>query len=559
MSERRNCRRFQLGCRPLIGAVCAAFTAFLFLGLPAQADEIEPEPEPAVEPAPEPAAKPAPKAVPAPAPKAASEPDGWRITPDIGWKHGDHRFDLHFSARNRWERWEALTNNDDNFYGVRVRASGEYSWKDYVRVFAEGQWAGVYDLDNTASGAAALYRGNAHNPPSSSVNSARVYQLYAQGGLDSENWLRVGRQALKNASAISYKEGNWKYLKGKRLGQRLVGGVGWTHGERSYDGVSARMEQDGHVLHLYAAEPTTGVFEIDRSYKRQKDVIFGGIDWTVERGTWFENTELGAFFVGFADVRDTQDVVPPFFGDINVYTFGISSLGVYPMGPGNLDVILWGAAQVGSYEDRYAACDANPTVACGPLAPGSRDLDQLAWAGIAEVGYQLSDVWGKPWLRTGVNFASGDSNPAQGTGVSGGGNRNTFFNLLPTNHLYYGYADQVAFSNLIDLLVQFKLSPTPKLGLELVFHQFWLYTSHDARYFGSGAFAKRSLGYGRSPSNGSNNVGQEIDFVVNYKVNKHLGLAAGVAHLFGGGVLKRNPNYSDEDASWAFAQVTLSY
>jgi hypothetical protein len=67
------------------------------------------------------------------------------------------------------------------------------------------------------------------------------------------------------------------------------------------------------------------------------------------------------------------------------------------------------------------------------------------------------------------------------------------------------------------------------------------------------------LGYGRSPSNGSNNVGQEIDFVVNYKVNKHLGLAAGVAHLFGGGVLKRNPNYSDEDASWAFAQVTLSY
>jgi hypothetical protein len=54
-------------------------------------------------------------------------------------------------------------------------------------------------------------------------------------------------------------------------------------------------------------------------------------------------------------------------------------------------------------------------------------------------------------------------------------------------------------------------------------------------------------------------VGQEVDFVVNYKVNKHLGLTGGFAYLFGGNVFKRNPNFSDEDASWAFAQVTLSY
>jgi hypothetical protein len=67
------------------------------------------------------------------------------------------------------------------------------------------------------------------------------------------------------------------------------------------------------------------------------------------------------------------------------------------------------------------------------------------------------------------------------------------------------------------------------------------------------------LGYGRSPSHDSNNVGQEIDFVVNYKVNKHLGLMAGVAHLFGGGVLSRNPAFSDDDVNWAFFQVALSY
>ncbi len=515
----------------------------MFLGLPAQADEIEPESEPVSEPQPEPKA--APKRAPAPVPvaEAASEPDGWRISPNIGWKHGDHRFDLHFNSRSRWERWEALTNNDDNIYGIRVRASGEYTWKDRLQLFAEGQYATVRDLDSNASGAAALYRANAHKAGSNSVESFRVRQLFGEARLDSENWLRVGRQDLQNASAISYEEGNWKYLKNMRLGQRLVGGVGWTHGERSYDGFSARMEQDGHVLHLYAAQPTTGVFEIDRGYKRQLHVVFGGMDWTVERGAWLENTELGAFMIGYSDDRDAQKVAG-FFGEIKAYTFGFSALGVYPVGPGNLDLILWGAAQVGQYIDSVPGGTT--------MFTGTQRLDQVAGAGIAEVGYQLPDVWGKPWLRTGVNFATGDSDPDDG-------DRNTFFNILPTNHLYYGYADALAFSNLIDLMVQLKVSPTPKLGLELVFHQFWLYTQDDFRYFGSGAFAKDSLGYGRSPSNGSNNVGQEIDFVVNYQLNKHVGLMAGVAQLFGGNVLSRNPTLADDDVSWAFFQVALSY
>ena len=76
MSERQKSRRFRLGCRPSVRAVftamspaavfIAAFAAFLFLGLPALADEIEPEPEPALEPEPQPEPVTAPKAAPAP-------------------------------------------------------------------------------------------------------------------------------------------------------------------------------------------------------------------------------------------------------------------------------------------------------------------------------------------------------------------------------------------------------------------------------------------------------------------------------------------------------------
>ena len=465
----------------------------------------------------------------------SEEADGLRLTPEISWSEGDHRFALHFNSRLRWERWESLTNKSDNSYAIRTRISGDYTWKNRLQLFAEGQYATVRDLDSSASGAAGLYRANAHRPGRNSVDSFRVRQLFAEARLDSENWFRVGRQEINAGTVTSYEESGWKYLKHKRLAERLVGTVGWTHGERSYDGVSGRMEQDGHMLHLYAAEPTTGVFEIDRGYKRQKDVIFGGFDWTVERGTWLANTELGAFFIGYSDDRDPSKVADPFFSEIEVYTIGFSSLGVYPIGPGNLDLILWGAIQFGDY------IDTTPT--------GAKKLDQLAGAAIVEVGYQLPDIWAKPWLRTGVNFATGDEDP-------GDGDRNTFFNILPTNHLYYGYADALAFSNLIDLLVQLKLSPLPKLGVELTFHQFWLYTQKDTRYFGTGAFSKGSLGYSRSPSNGANNVGQEIDFVVNYKVNKHLGLMAGYSRLFGGKVLS---SFTDDDIDWAFFQVAFSY
>ena len=465
----------------------------------------------------------------------SDEADGLRLTPEIFWSKGDHRFALHFNSRFRWERWESLTNKSDNIYAIRTRISGDYTWKNRLQLFAEGQYATVRDLDSSASGAAGLYRANAHRPGRNSVDSFRVRQLFAEARLDSENWFRVGRQEINAGTATGYEESNWKYLKHKRLAERLVGTVGWTHGERSYDGVSGRMEQDGHLLHLYAAEPTTGVFEIDRGYKRQKDVLFGGFDWTVERDTWLSNTELGAFFIGYSDDRDPSKVVDPFFGEIEIYTIGFSSLGVYPVGPGSLDLILWGAIQFGNY------IDTTPT--------GAKRLDQLAGAAIVEVGYQLPDVWAKPWLRTGVNFATGDEDP-------GDGDRNTFFNILPTNHLYYGYADALAFSNLIDLLVQLKLSPLPKLGVELTFHQFWLYTQSDTRYFGTGAFSTGSLGYGRSPSNGANNVGQEIDFVMNYKVNQHLGLMAGYSRLFGGKVLSSFP---DDDIDWAFFQVTFSY
>ena len=115
---------------------------------------------------------------------------------------------------------------------------------------------------------------------------------------------------------------------------------------------------------------------------------------------------------------------------------------------------------------------------------------------------------------------------------------------------------QLAFSNLVDLLVQLKLAPLPKLGIEAVFHQFWLASDSDRRWVGTGAFSKSNLGYISSASNGSNNVGQEIDLVVSWKPHRTTTLSGGFAKLFGGNVF-RGAEHRDTD--WAFIQLRVAY
>ncbi len=471
-------------------------------------------------------------------PVAAEETDvgAFRYRPSIGWTRGDHRVDLSLVSRYRWESWDARAPEADSLHGLRTRVGVRYAWKDTIALFGQIQDTHVFDLSNTSSGAGALYRQNTPGGDKRTADATRLRQLYLELAPAQGVKLRGGRQDINVGTLLKYDEANWKYLKFKRLSQRLVGTVGWTNGERSYDGVSAAVELDDHFVHLFAAEPTTGVFDIDGGYKRQKRVAFGGIDWTVKRNTWLDHTELGGFFIVYADDRDPADVAG-LFGDIELYTFGASLLGVYPLGPGNLDLVLWGALQFGDYTD--------------PSTGGAGELNHRAWALITEIGYQLPDLPLKPWLRLGVNAASGDRN-------RGDNDHGTFYNLLPTNHLYYGYADQFAFQNLVDLLAQLKLKPHKKVGIEFTVHHFWLTTSDDFRYFGSGAFNKGSLGYGRPTTRGSRDLGTELDLTVSYALHRHVSLLGGYAHHFGTKAMQTAPSTA-ENTEWAFMQVVLKY
>ncbi len=469
-----------------------------------------------------------------PVPAEPPPDQGLHWQPHLGVSWGDHHADLHIEARWRWEDWKAFAPDWDDFHGIRNRFALDYRFRKLFRVFAQGQFHAVLGLTDDASGIGANYRSNGggrDNP-----NGLRPSQLFAEITPSENLTVRVGRQFVNMGTLVKDSQPNWAFLQIQRLSQRLVGTVDWTTVSRAYDGGTGHMVLDGHHFHAFFQQPTTGVFVSDNgAFRYNKDILVGGVHWTAPRGTLSENTQVEGFFIGYSDNRNPAKTTG-LFGDIMVFTMGGAMLGVYPLGPGRADVLLWGAFQAGNYDDEST--------------DGSvRGRDQLAGAVLAEIGYQLHEVWGEPWLRFGVNWGSGDSDRDDK-------DRNTFFSILPTVHLHYGYIDQLALQNLVDLLVQFKLKPLWKLDLELTYHRFWLQEPDDFRWLGPGAFARRSLGFTRNASNGSTDVGHELDVQLAVPLRRELALKFGYSRLWGGDVFD---GQSQRNASFAYTQVLLRY
>ena len=461
----------------------------------------------------------------APPARAFAEPaDGLHLTPSPYWQRGDHRLHAFVSTRVRSESWEAYTDDTSWYTGTRTRLRLRYGWRDEIFVVGELQDLRLHGMDDDGTGALATYR-NANNGRNTAVGDD-VRTLYFEARPTPKSFLRGGRQDVKLGSEeVHYEEPNWRYLKAQRLGERLVGTVGWTHAERAYDGLAAGADVAGFELLGFGARPTQGVFEVEGAYGPLHDVFVAGGSVTAGRGALLANDELGLFGVYYDDER--PEGRGGLADDVEITTLGAHWLGVHPCGPGRLDTLLWGAVQTGDYDG----------------------LGHFASAGILELGYQLPKVFAQPWLRLGLNVASGDDDPLDG-------DHDTFFNVLPTNHLYYGFADQLAFQNLWNSFVQLRLAPHPLLALNLFVHQFRLLEADDSRYAGSGAFDESAFGFPATTSGGHRNVGTEYDVVATFTPHAAVTVEAGFAWLDGGAVFRAA---AERDVQFGYVSMELRY
>ena len=191
---------------------------------------------------------------------------------------------------------------------------------------------------------------------------------------------------------------------------------------------------------------------------------------------------------------------------IGIGTFGGHYLGVATTGIGPIDVLGWGAGQVGSWGT----------------------LGHRAGAIAVEAGWQPKAPKLRPWIRGGYAYSSGDSNPNDDT-------HGTFFQVLPTPRVYARFP----FFNLMnsrDGFGELILRPTARLAIRTDLHALSLTDSADLWYQGGGAFQPATFGYAGRPSNGHTGLATLYDVSADYTFNPHLAVTGYFGHSWGGAV-----------------------
>jgi hypothetical protein len=168
-----------------------------------------------------------------------------------------------------------------------------------------------------------------------------------------------------------------------------------------------------------------------------------------------------------------------------------------------------------------------------------------AWAGYVGVGKTFSKAPAAPRVYAEGNYASGTKNPA-------GRDWNTFDQLYPSNHDKYGFADQVGRRNLEQFRVGVEEELTKKWKLKQAFEGFWLATANDNFYASSGAIAVPAH------PGASRHIGNELDLVAEYQMNRGLSFGFGYARLFAGQFLKTTTPGNDYSYPYAYFQYNFS-
>ncbi len=353
-------------------------------------------------------------------------------------------------------------------------------------------------------------------------DSFDLRQAYVQVGNPEEYplVLKAGRQAL------SYGD------------ERLIGEFDWNNFSRTFDAVKLSWQEKKWQLDAFVSS----VVVIDRAdfntsdlfngNDNHRDQIFSGLYFTDHDVPW-GTLELYTLWLSEANgnVSNMQGAVSPTRPTTGAASRH-SSFGTYgghahgdPNKLNGYEFDLEGAYQNGSFQG----------------------LSLSAFAVHAGFGYHF-DVPLKPRLWAEYNFASGDSNPNDT-------NSETFQNLFPTNHKFYGYMDLIAWQNMHNPQISLQLTPMKNVTTELAYRAYWLASTNDVWYRANGLTAVRPLTPAAERAN--NFLGSELDFLVNWKVNKHLSFQAGYSHFFTGPYLADTGPSDAANFGYVMATVTF--
>jgi hypothetical protein len=336
--------------------------------------------------------------------------------------------------------------------------------------------------------------------------------------------------------------------------ERLVGSFDWNNYARTFDAAKLRWTSTdrqtwlegfaGHVVNIIEVGP-----------KDNDQPRLNTSDWT--------DTLAGLYFSTTAFAKQTTDLYVIYRHKEDngpIYT-GISGTTTNRALAYDIAQEVWTPGlRIKSLPGQWNGWDYELETALQFGHSGTQGFDHVAFAAHVGAGYTWEKARFKPRLGLEYNVASGDSDPADGDSES-------FLNLFPTNHKFYGYMDVFAWKNMHNVAgtFRFKLFQDAKraghnLIVQLDGHGFWLFTNDDAWYRANAVTVVRPL---NATSRAANQfVGTEFDLTLNYNTPwKWMKWQAGYSHFFAGSYVHQTAAGANgkSDADFGYVQTTLSF
>jgi hypothetical protein len=419
--------------------------------------------------------------------------------------------------------------NDNAYYLLRAMPRVAYTGKNFAATL---EARSSYSLDDERYAAAGAGKGLAERDGPLDLHQAFVF---IGNHKEFPVSVKIGRQELAYGD------------------QRLVGHFRWNNNARTFDAIKARWQNALFGVDIF----TGGVVYNDHNNLNafNPQDTFSGAYFNfptlsskeiVEAYVFSRNTQRGIVTDNWTGVAAPFRFPAP----QDIYTLGLR----LKSKPGAYSAWDYGVELMYQTGNRAAVFPAM-TAAQGLALPR---LDHTAYAGVFQLGYTWTENPWQPRLAVIYSHGSGDESATDGKSQ-------TFQNLFPTNHLFYGYMDLSSLQNTQDLRLAYSFKPTPVISVALEGHvqkltettDFWYNVAGVPRNF-TGAAVGSGGGYRINPSYDAQ-LGYELDLVVGYSVTHYAQLELGLSRYFRGDYIKQSlRTVGSRDASYAYLQLTLN-
>jgi len=261
--------------------------------------------------------------------------------------------------------------------------------------------------------------------------------------------------------------------------QRLISPLDWANTRRTFEGGLVRAVNSDVTTDLFVTKSVdVDAHDLDNV---NEDRFFSGVynTWKIAEGRG-----LDFYLLALNDDDDPPFTTPaggPPTADTDTYTLGARYFGK----TAGFDYEAEAAKQGGNHN--------------------GLDVNAYMWTVVG--GYTLADVTMTPRFAIDVDYASGDSNATDG-------DYETFNQLFPLAHAYFGYIDLIGRQNIVQVMPSMTLKTTSTTTFRASYSDFHLADESDFLYNASGAV---SPGQSAATLNTGDDVGDEVDLTLGWK------------------------------------------